>query len=157
MVCPTSILSLGRYMLATNWVDYKPILAIGNYFGRHHLVQVPCSRRCRMQVPPSTVESPQFFGFSLFSNTKPYQSLLLQAFDLSFAIRQALYKPPSRSFRRAPTSLSLRCHPTSHFRVAETLSSLLPSLQASVVLLRVIAGLRAIDQPWRMKTPFDTT
>jgi hypothetical protein len=45
----------------------KPFLASAP--SKHHRVQVP-----------STFESPQFFGFSLFSNTKPYQKPFVASF-----------------------------------------------------------------------------
>jgi hypothetical protein len=82
-VCPTSF-------SATNWADHID-------FGHLHKPTSASTVLRRCQAPSNGYQQAQFFGFSLFSNTKPYQSLvLLQAFDLSFMIRQALSSP----FRR---------------------------------------------------------
>jgi hypothetical protein len=77
-------------------------------------------------------ESAQFFGFSLFSNTKPYQSLLLQAF-------QAL----QASSRRAQLSRSIPSSKPLN-KPFQALYPCLVKLFQALYRRALIAGLRAI-------------
>ena len=89
---------------------------------------------------------------------KPFNKNKHLALALAVAILQALLAPVQRCkplLRHRRGSASFCAFVATSIVASPT--SLLPSLQASVVLLRDIASLRTIDQPWRMKTPFDTT
>jgi hypothetical protein len=100
-----------------------------------------------------TVETPQFFGFSLFSNTKPYQSLLLQVKpSLSTILTIPCKSSPLPSFQALQAIVAI---------VASPRPVLARSLQEfpsrSIVAIDTTAEAEEQVEPWRMKTPFDTT
>jgi hypothetical protein len=101
---------------------YKPILAIGNYFGMHHLMQVPCTMLCRCQQA-------QFLSFSLFLNNKLYFTIKARARQ---ALSSTVPKHVVPSLRRdrtsplpslqalhlcAPSSRSIFTAPSSHLHL----------------------------------------